>query len=60
MTTAERYQKLAAQLRAKARKEQNQHVKSEFESLAECYSLLAKRTQRPAVNETDSSLPTAP
>jgi hypothetical protein len=43
MTVAERYQKMATELRKKARKEQSAHVKSEFESLAECYTLLAKR-----------------
>ncbi len=43
MTLAEYYKKMAADLRSKARREESEQVKSEWESLADCYSLLANR-----------------
>lgn len=45
MTAAEKYQKVAAELRAKARKESSEHVKAELESLAACYSIMARRAR---------------
>jgi hypothetical protein len=47
MTSAERYRKSAAQLRAKARNEKSHRLKVEWESrLADCYTLLAERADR--------------
>ena len=45
MIAAEKYQKVAAELRAKARKESSEHVKAELESLATCYSIMARRAR---------------
>ena len=45
MIDAEKYQKVAAELRAKARKESSEHVKAELESLAGCYSIMARRAR---------------
>ena len=45
MTATERYQKAAADLRAKARKESSEHVKAQLEGLAACYSIMAKRAR---------------
>jgi len=56
MTPLERYTVMAAQLRAKARKEQSLHVKSAFESLAQCYSVLAQRAQPNGQHDAQDSL----
>ncbi len=42
MIAADKYQKAAADLRAKARKESSEHAKAELESLAVCYSIKAQ------------------
>jgi hypothetical protein len=44
MTNAEKYKKLAAELRAKAGRETSPRVRAELRSLAECYDLLAERS----------------
>ena len=46
MTPAEQYRKSAAIFRAKARSEESPRLKVEWESLANCYSLLAERADR--------------
>jgi len=43
MSLAEHYTNMAAVLRIKARHEQSEQVKSEWESLADCYRLLAEK-----------------
>jgi hypothetical protein len=45
MSAAEQYSKMAEELYDKARKENNEYSKSEFERAAEIYSLLAQRAQ---------------
>jgi hypothetical protein len=45
MIAAVKYQKIAAELRAKARKESSEHAKAELESLAACYSIMARRAR---------------
>jgi hypothetical protein len=45
MTTADDYRKLAAQLRARARKKESRRIRVELESLAGCYVLLAERAK---------------
>ena len=45
MIAAEKYQKVAAELRAQARKEFSEHVRAELESLAACYSIMAMRAR---------------
>ena len=46
MHPVEKYKKIAEDLLAKAKKENRRGVKAELESLAECYLLLALKTQR--------------
>lgn len=46
MSLAEHYTKMAAVLRIKARQEKSEQVKSEWESLADCYNLLAEKAAR--------------
>jgi hypothetical protein len=48
MTDVERYQKMASDLREKARKERSEFVRSQFESLAQCYATMAGRSEKPA------------
>lgn len=45
MSAAEQYSKIANELCEKARDENNEYSKSEFERAAEIYSLLAQRAQ---------------
>lgn len=47
MIAADKYQKAAADLRAKARKESSEHAKAELESLAVCYSIMACVYRKP-------------
>lgn len=46
MTIAEKYKMQAAQLRSKARKEASLSVKTELESLAQCYIALSEQCER--------------
>jgi hypothetical protein len=46
MHPIEKYKKIAQDLHAKAQKEDRRTVKAELENLAECYVLLAEKTQR--------------
>jgi hypothetical protein len=43
---AEQYRQQAAQLRAKARAEERQSVRTELENLADCYLLLAQHSEK--------------
>ena len=46
MHPVEKYKKIAQELLAKAQKEERRRVKAELKSLAECYLLLAMKTER--------------
>ncbi|HXX08325.1 MAG TPA: hypothetical protein VEJ43_09685 [Pseudolabrys sp.] len=45
-SAAEQYTKLAAHLRAKARREESPTLRAEWEHLAQCYIDLAEQTER--------------
>jgi hypothetical protein len=46
MTPAEQYRTLAAQLRARAQKEESRQIRAEWEHLARCYVRLAEQADR--------------
>lgn len=46
MHPVEKYKKIAQELLAKAQKEDRRGVKAELKNLAECYILLALKTER--------------
>jgi len=46
MHPVEKYKQIAQELLAKAKKEERRRVRAELRSLAECYILLALKTER--------------
>jgi hypothetical protein len=46
MSPAQQYRKLAAELRAKARQENDRAVKAEWDHLAQCYLRLAEQAEK--------------
>lgn len=52
MTPADHYRKLAAQLRAMARKADSPHLVGEWRHLADCYILLAQQAEKNAHVDT--------
>ena len=51
MTPSEQYRKLAAELRAKARKEESADLRVEWNHLAQCYLRLAEQADRNQRND---------
>lgn len=51
MSPAQQYRKLAAELRAKARHENDRAVKAEWDHLAQCYLRLAEQAEKNSRND---------
>jgi len=59
MSPAQQYQKFAAELRAKARKEKYASLQAEWANLAQCYLRLAEQAEKNSHNDVtyEPSLP---